>query len=286
MATEAPSTCSYSKSVTDNRKGADHATVALLGAPWDASSSFARGSAGGPAAIRAALACESGNSWTETGRDLRVILTDAGDVCLTQADPRAAIELAVAEIIRNGQKPLVLGGDHSVTYPVVRAVAAHHETLTIIHIDAHPDIHEAFEGDQFSHASPFARIMEEFGHIRLVQIGIREGTPHQREQAERFGAVWLEMKDRATWPRLEPTGAVYVSCDLDALDPAFAPGVSHISPGGLSTREILDLLHGITGDRTEIVGADVVEMNPTRDFMSLTAHTAAKIAAELAGLMA
>lgn len=259
--------------------------VALLGALWDGSSSFARGAAGAPAAIRAALACEAGNPWTETGHDINIILGDAGDV-RPEPDPRTAVELGVAKIIRGGQKPIILGGDHSITHPAVRAVAAAHRTLTVIHFDAHPDIHDAFEGDRHSHASPFARIMEELGNIRLVQVGLREATPHQREQAARFGAEWMEMKDHATWPVIEPDGPMYISIDLDALDPAFAPGVSHPSPGGMSTRQLLDILHALPSRDTPIVGADVVETNPTRDFLGLTAQTAAKLTAELAGLMA
>ncbi|MFW5734217.1 MAG: agmatinase [Oceanidesulfovibrio sp.] len=285
MTRQAPNIVADQNAATDSRMSRMNAPVTLLGAPWDGSSSFARGAAGGPAAIRAALASEAGNPWTETGRNLRQILGDSGDVRLPEDSPRSAIENAVAEIIRCGQKPIILGGDHSITYPAVRAVAAACETLTLVHVDAHPDIHDAFEGDPYSHASPFARIMEEFGHIRLVQVGVREATPHQREQAERFGAEWLEMKDHARWKRIETSGPVYVSCDLDGLDPAFAPGVSHPSPGGMSTRQLLDMLHGLAAD-AEIVGADVVELNPTRDFLGLTAQTAAKITAELAGLMA
>jgi agmatinase len=284
MTRPAPHTTTDQQPERHARHGSTAATVALLGVPWDGSSSFARGAAGGPAAIRATLASEAGNPWTETGTNLRAFLEDDGDVALAASEPFAAIESAVADIVSRGRAPLVLGGDHSVTYPAVRAVAPAYATLTILHFDAHPDNYDAFEGDPYSHASPFARIMEDFPHIRLVQIGLREATPHQRRQAERFDAVWLEMKEHARWPALSASGPVYVSVDLDALDPAFAPGVSHPSPGGLTTRQLLDMLHGLGPDAT-VVGADVVELNPTRDLMGLTALTAAKIAAELAGLM-
>ena len=170
------------------------------------------------------------------------------------------------------------------TYPIVRAFAAHHSDLTILHVDAHPDLYDSFDGDRLSHASPFARIMEEKLARRLVQVGIRTMTPHQREQAERFGVEVVEMQN---WrpdlvSELDLGGDVYVSIDLDGLDPACAPGVSHQEPGGLSTRDGLRLLHSIAG---RIIGADVVEYNPERDVGDMTARVAAKLVKELAARM-
>jgi arginase family enzyme len=124
--------------------------------------------------------------------------------------------------------------------------------------------------------------MEEGLCTRLVSVGIRTATGHQREQKERFGIQWLEMRDKANWPRLAFDTPVYVSVDLDALDPAFAPGVSHHEPGGMTTRKLLDILHAIDAP---IVGADVVELNPDRDRDRVTAMTGAKIIKELAGMM-
>jgi agmatinase len=176
-----------------------------------------------------------------------------------------------------------LGGDHSVTYPVLRAInRASYPRPTILHIDAHADLYDEFEGDRYSHACPFARIMEEGLASRLVQVGIRTLTPHLRAQADRFGVEIIDMRAWASGERPVIDGPVYVSVDLDGLDPAFAPGVSHREPGGLSTREVLGMIQALT---TPIVGADVVEYNPQRDVSGLTATVAAKIVKELASAM-
>lgn len=259
---------------------------ALLGLPYDGSSSYLRGAAQAPAAIRAALRNPSSNSWSEAGLDVLAsdALQDAGDVAVPDepAAARAAIEAGVAAVLRRGQRPLCLGGDHSVTHPVLRAIRAAHPRLTILHIDAHADLYDDFEGDRFSHACPFARIMEERLCDRLVQVGLRTLTAHQREQAARFGVEQIDMAAwmRGTRPKLE--GPVYVSLDLDALDPAFAPGVSHWEPGGLSTREVVGLIQALP---PTLVGADVVELNPARDRDGFTAMVAAKLVKELASRM-
>jgi len=140
-------------------------TPTLLGLPYDASSSFLKGTAAAPPLIRQALHSPAGNPWTETGIDLGAdrALADAGDVPLgsSAADARTKIEEAVRTLLESGGRPIVLGGDHSVTYPIVRAVRWFHPKLSILHFDAHPDLYPEFEGDRYSHACPFARILEE-----------------------------------------------------------------------------------------------------------------------------
>lgn len=257
----------------------------LIGLPYDASSSFLQGPAEAPPLIRAALHSPAGNSWTEQLRDLADAegLTDAGDLALPQtADARAAIEAGISALLSGGWRPLALGGDHSVTYPVVRAVARAHAPLTILHIDAHPDLYDEFEGDRFSHACPFARIMEERLVARLVQVGIRTMNRHQREQADRYGVQVINMRAWVDGVRPLVDGAVYLSVDLDGLDPAYAPGVSHREPGGLSVRDVIGLVQGIAGT---LVGADVVEYNPRQDLDGVTATVAAKLVKEIAGRM-
>jgi agmatinase len=169
-----------------------------------------------------------------------------------------------------------------VTYPLVRAYARHFDRLNLLHFDAHPDLYDEFEGNRLSHACPFARIMEEGLVQRLVQVGIRTMNPHQQAQAERFGVEVVSMHD---WPPdndIDFDGPVYLSFDLDALDPAFAPGVAHREAGGLSTRESLRLIGRL---RAPLVGADIVELNPSRDVQDLTAVVAAKLVKELAARM-
>jgi arginase family enzyme len=164
----------------------------------------------------------------------------------------------------------------------VRAISPESDSLTIVHFDAHPDLYENFEGNRFSHACPFARIMESSLCKRLIQIGIRSATGPQREQMETFGVELFEMRHWAGVPDLRFEGDVYLSLDLDALDPAYAPGVSHREPGGLSTRDVIVLIQKMAG---RLVGADVVEYNPRMDFTGITAVTAAKLVKEILGAM-
>jgi agmatinase len=257
----------------------------LIGLPYDASSSHLRGPAEAPPLIRAALHSDHWNRWTEGGVDLSMwgILTDAGDLPLSAgAQVREQIETGIAELLAAHARPIALGGDHSVTYPILRAINRKYPSLTILHIDAHPDLYHEFEDDRYSHACPFARIMEEELAQRLIQIGIRTMNAHQRSQADRFGVEVIDMQawQAGTRPRL--SGQIYISVDLDGLDPAFAPGVSHREPGGLSVRDVLSLIQSPGGT---LIGADVVEYNPREDLGGMTAVVAAKIVKEIAGRM-
>ncbi|MDP6965786.1 MAG: agmatinase [Candidatus Marinimicrobia bacterium] len=256
--------------------------LALLGIPFDENSSFMRGSAEAPGRIRDALFSGASNLCTESGHDLSIDTRfhDAGDVHLST--PQSAfqnIEQAVTSLTEKGVHILALGGDHSITYPVVKATARVHPPFSILHLDAHPDLYDEYDGNRYSHASPFARIMEEGLVQRLVQVGIRTANPHQREQAERFGVEIIEMKDWRPEMTFEFDGPLYVSLDMDVLDPAFAPGVSHHEPGGLSTRDVITIIQSLN---QPIIGAEIVEVNPRRDYEGITAMTAAKLAKELA----
>jgi agmatinase len=223
---------------------------------------------------------------TELGAELGldIALEDGGDVNLQEsASDFDCISAAAATAAEGNAMPLFLGGDHMVTYPIIAGLAQVHGPVNILHFDAHPDLYDDFEGDPLSHASPFARIMESGLASRLVQVGIRTLNTHCREQAKRFGVEMIEMRSFAPDAVPIPAAPLYVSIDMDALDPAFAPGVSHHEPGGLSVREILSVLHRI---ESPIVGADVVEYNPTRDINGMTAVVAAKLVKELAAIAA
>jgi agmatinase len=257
--------------------------VDLIGMPTDVHSSFLRGPAKAPPLIRAALFSPHGNAASEHGLELgaEINLNDRGDLPLTETpgdDER--IRDAIDASLLAGAIPVSLGGDHSITYPIIQAMAAHHGPVDILHFDAHPDLYDELDGDCRSHASPFARIMEEGLARRLVQIGIRTLNKHQREQAERFGVEQLEMRDvgRVSFAFENP---MYISIDLDGFDPAFAPGVSHHEPGGLSVRDVMGLLLDLD---VPLLGADVVELNPDRDINGVTAVLAAKLVKEVAAL--
>lgn len=254
----------------------------LIGLPTDINSSFERGAAHGPQAIREALWSDRGNlgceNGMEVGRDFT--LDDLSDLGLTEntvSDDRL-IQDAVATSLREGAIPILLGGDHAVSVPVLAAIHAHYGPVTILHFDAHPDLYDDFAGNPRSHASPFARIMEAGHASRLVQIGIRTLTQHCREQAQRFGVEIIPVADFSAEAVPSLSGPVYISLDLDGIDPSEAPGVSHPEPGGLSVREVLAVLRGINAP---IIGADIVELNPSRDIGGVTAILAAKLIREI-----
>lgn len=266
-------------------KALEPGMVTLLGLPSDENSSYMRGASLAPAQIRKVLHGGSTNLCAENGLDLGAEsrYTDAGDLELGGGvAEREQIEAAVTSLLARGVSVLSLGGDHAVTYPIVRAYAKQYAGLNILHFDAHPDLYDEYEGNRFSHACPFARIMEENLAARLVQVGIRTMNPHQHAQAGRFGVEVIDMRAWQSGIQLAFQGPLYLSVDMDALDPAFAPGVSHHEPGGLSTREVVGLIQGLG---PSIVGADIVELNPKRDVVDVTAMTAAKLLKEIAARM-
>jgi len=258
--------------------------IAIIGIPFDEKSCYLKGASKGPQAIRAASTGRAINPWTELSVNLEKdgVLVDLGDMDVSGdfLDVFSQIEKNVLDILEKEAVPVVLGGDHSISYPVVKAFSRKYKALDILHFDAHPDLYEELYGDRFSHACPFARIMEEGLGQNLVQVGIRAATGQQREKALKHGVRMIEMKDIRENLSLEFSNPLYVSFDMDALDPAFAPGVSHHEAGGLSTRQVLNIIHVLNAD---IVGLDVVEVNPERDVSGITAAAAVKIIKEVMG---
>lgn len=265
-------------------KAACKGTPTLLGIPLDENSSYLRGPAKAPPLIREALRCDAGNMFSEMGVDLGAsgAFADAGDLKLPAHDAFAEIEKGVCAVLEQTRRPVCLGGDHSITYPIVRAINQTFARPTIVHFDAHPDLYDEFQGSRHSHACPFARIMEEGLARQLIQIGIRTLNPHQKDQAARFDVQLFEMRKLPVYDALKRAGPVYVSIDVDVLDPSCAPGISHREPGGMTARELINHLHEITGT---IVGADLVEYNPDRDISGLTATVCGKLLKEVMGKM-
>ena len=262
--------------------------IVIQGIPYDANSSFLRGAALGPQAIEKAFFSPSTNSFSQNGTDLNsfhdqwTFETIKGLEDLSPADAFISIYEATCQQLKDHQSIISIGGDHSITFPIIKGYVEKYPSLHILQIDAHGDLYDNFDNNPFSHASPFARIMENGLVDSLTQIGNRTLTSHQRQQAQRFGVQIIEMKDfnLTSLPKLN--GPLYVTLDLDALDPAFAPGVAHHEPGGLSTREILQIIEHI---QAPIVGADIVELNPQRDWQNMTAMVAAKFLKELLAKM-
>ncbi|MGB5388136.1 agmatinase family protein [Eudoraea sp.] len=254
--------------------------ITLQGIQYDEKSSFLKGPALAPPKIRRFYNSRSANYFAENGLEiLPEIFDDKGDF---EISTYFDIEKFTLENIKNKTNLLTLGGDHSITYPVLKAFNKVHGAVDLIHIDAHADLYDIFEGDKYSHACPFARIMEEKLINRLIQIGIRTLSKHQREQVKKFAVETYEMSQLHKLPSLELRNPVYISLDMDALDPAYAPGVSHHEPGGLSTREILKIIQAI---EVPILGADIVEYNPTRDINNMTGMICAKLFKEIASKM-
>ena len=251
--------------------------IALIGMPFDDHSSFLKGPAKAPPLIIEAIESDSANYFTEDMMDL----ANHSDVCWlgnVSLSDYFDIESIIAGILKRGTIPFSVGGDHSITYPILRAMAASYPSLSILHFDAHGDLYDSLGGNRHSHASPFARIMEEGLAQALTQVGIRTLNDHQQTQVSKFGVNVIDMRNWSLDIDLNLLGPVYLSFDIDVLDPAFAPGVSHHEPGGFTTREVLWMIQKLD---LNIVGLDLVEYNPDRDLNGVTAMTAAKIIKEL-----
>ncbi|MBT4271267.1 MAG: agmatinase [Candidatus Marinimicrobia bacterium] len=257
--------------------------VSIIGIPLDENSSFLKGPAKAPPLIMDAFHSDASNMFAENGvncddvdriRDIGILQLPAGKLAMD------SIRKTISKELNRGQKVVSLGGDHSITFPIIESYSQNYSNLNILHFDAHPDLYDNFENNPYSHASPFARIMENGLVKRLVQVGIRTLNNHQKEQIKRFGIEVIEMRNFVSSLSLEFDGPVYVSIDLDALDPAFAPGVSHHEPGGLSTRDLVNVIHQLNGN---VVGGDIVEYNPDRDINNMTAVVAAKLLKEVLG---
>lgn len=265
-------------------KQADVYDFAVLGVPYDEKSSFLKGPAKGPRAIREASTSACINAWTESEVNLETdaVMVDLGDVDTGGGHDSVSARITerVAGIVMKGAVPIVLGGDHSISYPVLKGVAEKFGSLDILHFDAHPDLYDELYGDPYSHACPFSRILDDGLAEKLVQVGIRAATGEHRRKAEQFGVRMISMRDIEEAAELEFSNPLFISFDVDALDPAFAPGVSHHEPGGLSTRQALSILQNL---RAQVIGMDVVEVNPDRDPLGITASAAVKIIIETAG---
>lgn len=257
--------------------------VKLIGIPYDSNSSFLKGPSMAPARIRLMEQEGSANCFAENGDEIVAgkNYTDMGDIHFPTTDASKAFTIikdTIKQLLAEGNRVLSLGGDHSISWPVLDAYTDRYPGLHVLHFDAHTDLYDNFDDNPYSHASPFARLAEKGKTGSITQVGIRTLTTHHREQTKKFGIRIIEMKDFNFDFVKELKGPLYISLDLDVLDPAFAPGISHHEPGGLSTRQ---LLHCIQSLELEIVGADLVEYNPTRDINNMTAMVAYKMMKEL-----
>ncbi|MEL7221531.1 MAG: agmatinase [Bacteroidota bacterium] len=261
--------------------------IKLIGIPFDANSSFLKGPAYAPQRIRLMDTEGSANAFSETGIAIKDGLNyqDCGDIQFENTNASLAfetIQTEVKKLVSDGSKVISLGGDHSISYPVIDVIADQYPGLNILHLDAHGDLYDSFDDNPLSHASPFARLMETGKINSLTQVGVRTYNTHQRAQLDRFGIQAIEMKDFSFDFLKTLEVPLYLSVDIDVLDPAFAPGISHHEPGGMTTRELFKIIQNIP---VEIISADIVEYNPVRDVHNMTAMVAYKVFKEIVAKM-
>lgn len=253
--------------------------INLLGIQYDEKSSYLKGAKFAPPIIKEKIWSTSSNTFSENHYNINDYINDVGNITISNY-------FDIEELIENNlvdkNRLLTLGGDHSITYPIIKAYHKYYNSFDILHIDAHPDLYESLNGDKYSHACPFTRIMEDKLINNLIQVGIRTWTDHQKEQANKFNIPICEMKNFNDKDISKIENDVYISLDMDAFDPAFAPGVSHHEPGGFTSREVIRLIQSI---KSRIIGADIVEYNPENDFQGITAALAAKLVKEISSKM-
>jgi agmatinase len=280
-------------------KGAD---VAILGAPFDSATTFRTGARFGPAAIReASLLLRPYNEALDVAPFDSVQVVDAGDAPANPIDVESghrAIEDEARDLIRKGALVVGLGGDHSVSLPLLRTTAAQHGPLSLVQLDAHADTWDSYFGFRYTHGTVFRRAVEEgiVDPSTSIQIGLR-GSLYSAEDLEQNTALGFstllarELDERGVSAALELARSrlrdpIYVTVDIDVLDPAFAPGTGTPESGGLSSRELLAIVRGLSELRPRIAGGDVVEVSPSYDPSGVTAIAGANVAYELVGLAA
>ncbi len=254
----------------------------LLGVPMDWTSSRVPGSRFGPRAIREQSYYLEVYSPSLDGSLAEVPFFDLGDLFLPSGDVRGALELVekvVSRQLERGRRVALLGGEHLVSYGAISAYARAFGGLSVVHFDAHCDLRSSFGGRRESHASVMRMCLEDLPEVRVFQIGVRSGPREEWDYARSHPRVLQVELDGVDGLVESLVGLpVYVSVDVDVLDPAFAPGTGTPEAGGLSSRELLGLLYKLSG--LEVVGFDLVEVCPMADVNHVTSAVAAKIVRE------
>ena len=256
--------------------------VIRFGVPLDVTGSFRAGTRFGPQQIRAAEEGLEDYSLV-LDRDVRQVkVLDRGDLELPTGNLEGSlvrIEEEAATALEQGMACVALGGEHLITLPLVRAALARYPDLAVLHLDAHADLADRYGGSPLTHATVMRRVAELLGPGRLVQLGIRSATPEETAFAREQGHLFPgPPPDPAVARRLLGGRPVYLSLDIDVVDPAFAPGVGTPEPGGWSSTELLCLLTQMRD--LAVVAMDVVEVCPPYDPAGITALLAAKVLRE------
>jgi agmatinase len=265
----------------------EESQVVLYGMPMDWTVSYRPGSRFGPARIReVSIGLEEYSAYLD--RELEDIkYYDAGDIPLPFGNPQKSIDIIedfVDQVLAAGKFPLGMGGEHLVSWPVMKAMYKKYPDLAIIHFDAHTDLREEYEGEPLSHSTPIRKIAEHIGPNNVYSFGIRSGMKEEFEWAKQNGMHISKFEVLEPLKEILPTLAgrpVYVTIDIDVLDPAHAPGTGTVDAGGITSKELLASIHAIARSEVNVVGGDLVEVAPIYDPSEQTANTASKLIREM-----
>ncbi|WP_059171809.1 agmatinase [Bacillus sp. FJAT-27445] len=265
----------------------EESKAVLYGMPMDWTVSYRPGSRFGPARIReVSIGLEEYSPYLDRELD-DVKYFDAGDIPLPFGNPKRSLDIIeefVDKVLAEGKFPLGMGGEHLVSWPVMKAVYKKHPDLAIIHMDAHTDLREEYEGEPLSHSTPIRKIAELIGPTNVYSFGIRSGMKEEFDWAKNAGMHISKFEVLEPLKQILPKLAgrpVYVTIDIDVLDPAHAPGTGTVDAGGITSRELLASIHEIARSQVNVVGADLVEVAPIYDNSEQTANTASKLIREM-----
>ncbi|RNA67860.1 agmatinase [Alteribacter keqinensis] len=265
----------------------EESNIVIFGMPMDYTVSFRPGSRFGPNRVReASIGLEEYSPYMD--RHLEdVKYHDAGDMLLpfgNAAKSLDMIEQYAEQLITDGKFPLGIGGEHLVTWPIIRAMHKEYDELAVIHIDAHADLREEYEGEELSHSTPIRKTCELIGPENVYSFGIRSGMREEFQYAKESGMHMSKFEVAAPLKEVLPTlkgRPVYVTIDIDVLDPAFAPGTGTAEAGGISSKELLEAIQAIAHSGINVVGCDLVEVSPPYDPSDQTAIAASKFIREM-----
>jgi agmatinase len=265
----------------------EESEAVIYGMPMDWTVSYRPGSRFGPARIReVSIGLEEYSPYLD--RELEEVkYFDAGDIPLPFGNAQRSLDMIeefVDKILAADKFPLGLGGEHLVSWPVIKAMYKKYPDLAIIHMDAHTDLREQYEGEPLSHSTPIRKAAELIGPTNVYSFGIRSGMKEEFEWAKENGMYIAKFEVLEPLKEVLPKLAgrpVYVTIDIDVLDPAHAPGTGTVDAGGITSKELLAAIHEIAKSDVKVVGADLVEVAPIYDHSEQTANTASKLVREI-----
>lgn len=265
----------------------EESKAVLYGMPMDWTVSFRPGSRFGPARIReVSVGLEEYSPYLD--RELEdVKFFDAGDIPLPFGNAQKSleeIEKYVRNVLADGKIPVGMGGEHLVTWGVVRAIYEKYPDVAVLHFDAHTDLRTDYEGEPLSHATPIRKIAEMIGPSNVYSFGIRSGLKEEFEWAKENGMFIAKFEVLEPLKEVLPTlkgRNVYITTDIDVLDPAFAPGTGTVDCGGITSKELLAAIHEIARSEVNVIGFDLVEVAPVYDHSEMTVNTASKLLREM-----